>query len=422
MPSDFRHLSHMIGKLLTRGAFSLLLPLFSLACDRPAQTTAPASTSAATAEAPAATVASAAPAPSSAPAVSEHALTPAAFAGLVDKLSEPDAEFFSDNFISNETSYLQVARQLASHEKGGAYVGVGPEQNFTYIALMRPDVAYIVDIRRDNLILQLLYKAAFEKASSRAHFLALLTGRDYPGDQGLADGAPLEAVLAHVEKNQATKESYERVHQTLLTHITDAVGVELDDKDRRTLERSHRAFFKDGLDIRFSLKQESFRKYPSLRELALQEDPEGNRTGFLAADESFRFVQRMQRENRVIPLVGDFAGDRAMPALAAHMKAKRQTLRGFYVSNVEQYLMVDGKWWKWQRNVADFPIDEHSLFIRCYLDQGKPHPAQMAGHRTATTLHRITDFNERKAPYASMLALASYKSLTTAAPHVAVPR
>lgn len=399
-----------------RGAFCALIPLL-FACDRPSQTTAPASTSAAIAEAPASVATtptpSAAPTPSSAPAASKHALAPADFASLVDELSEPDAEFFSDNFISNETSYLQVASALASHAKGGAYIGVGPEQNFTYIALMRPDVAYIVDIRRDNLILQLLYKAAFEKATSRAHFLALLTGRDYAGDQGLADDASLENVLAHVEKSPANPESYGRTHQTLLTHITDAVGVELDEKDRRTLDRSHRAFFKDGLDIRFSLKQESFRKYPSLRELALQEDPEGNRTGFLAADESFRFVQRMQRENRVVPLVGDFAGDRAMPALAAHMKAKQQTLRGFYVSNVEQYLMVDGKWWKWQRNVADFPTDEKSLFIRCYLDQGKPHPAQMAGHRTATTLHRIADFNERKAPYASMLALASYKSLAS---------
>ena len=51
------------------------------------------------------------------------------------------------------------------------------------------------------------------------------------------------------------------------------------------------------------------------------------------------------------------------------------------------------------------------LFIRCYLDQGKPHPAQMQGHRTTTTLHPIQSFNARKKPYPSMLALASDNTL-----------
>lgn len=400
----------MIGKMRARERTLILaVMLAAVGCERPTNSTAPASTSASGPAAETATTASAAPtvtASADAPELSP-AMDAKAFASLMDKLSEPDAEFFSDNYVSNETSYLQVATALDQHEKGGVYLGVGPEQNFTYIALMEPEMAYIVDIRRDNLVLHLLYKAAFEKASSRAHFLALLTGRDYQGDDGLRDDAPIEDVLTHVDKTSATEASFDKVHAMLTRHITDVITIELDEKDRRTLKRSHRAFFKDGLDIRFSLKEASFRKYPSLRELAVQKDPEGNQTGFLAREASFRRIQKMQRENRIMPLVGDFAGDRALPALAEHIAAQKQTLRAFYVSNVEQYLMVDGKWWKWQKNVAAFPVDEHSLFIRCYLDQGKPHPAQMTGHRTTTTLHPIARFNERKKPYPSMLALAS---------------
>ena len=64
----------------------------------------------------------------------------------INALSEPDGSFFSDNIISNETSYLQAASALAKlASPGGVYIGVGPEQNFTYIALTRPKVAFIVD-------------------------------------------------------------------------------------------------------------------------------------------------------------------------------------------------------------------------------------------------------------------------------------
>jgi hypothetical protein len=56
---------------------------------------------------------------------------------------------------------------------------VGPEQNLTYIALTAPQLAFVVDIRRDNALLHLLYRALFERAGSRAEFVALLLGRPY---------------------------------------------------------------------------------------------------------------------------------------------------------------------------------------------------------------------------------------------------
>jgi hypothetical protein len=56
--------------------------------------------------------------------------------------------------------------------RGGAYLGVGPDQNFSYIADIRPAVAFIVDIRRDNLLLHLLFKALFADAGTRVEYLA----------------------------------------------------------------------------------------------------------------------------------------------------------------------------------------------------------------------------------------------------------
>ena len=66
------------------------------------------------------------------------------------RLSEPAGYFPSENVVSNETSYLHVLdamRRLGV--KGGAYIGVGPDQNFSYIAAIRPEVAFMFDIRRD---------------------------------------------------------------------------------------------------------------------------------------------------------------------------------------------------------------------------------------------------------------------------------
>ena len=337
-----------------------------------------------------------APAPAQGSAPAPSAQTPAppasAFAQTVGALSEPDGPFISDNAISNETSYLQVASSLAKlGAPGGAYIGVGPEQNFTYIALTKPKVAFIVDIRRQNMILHLLYKAIFTEATSRAHFLALLLGRSFDPAQAPAEGASIEAVIAAVEKGAPDKAGFAALHARLRAQIER--DVHLDAGDRKTLEVAHRSFLDRQLELRFQLHEANGRVYPTLRELLTQKDPEGNARGFLAVEASFRFVQDMEKEGRIIPVVGDFAGDRAMPGVAAEIKKRGLTVSAFYVSNVEQYLFEPGVWPKWARNVAAMPVDEKSLFIRCYLDQGKRHPQEMKGHRTATVLQKIADFD-----------------------------
>ena len=53
--------------------------------------------------------------------------------------SEPDGFFRSDNLLSNELGFQQVVPELANRRKPGrVYMGVGPEQNFTYIAATKP--------------------------------------------------------------------------------------------------------------------------------------------------------------------------------------------------------------------------------------------------------------------------------------------
>lgn len=62
----------------------------------------------------------------------------AEFARIIKDFSEEGGYFRSDNFVSNETSYLYIIDKMKElGATGGAYLGVGPEQNFTYIAKIR---------------------------------------------------------------------------------------------------------------------------------------------------------------------------------------------------------------------------------------------------------------------------------------------
>jgi len=105
-----------------------------------------------------------------------------AFWKMVVDMSEPDGSFQFENFLSNELGYQYVIpRLLQITRPGGVYMGVAPEQNFTYIAAMKPKMAFIIDIRRQNMIELLMYKSFFEMSETRADFISKLFARKRPG-------------------------------------------------------------------------------------------------------------------------------------------------------------------------------------------------------------------------------------------------
>src|SRR5206468_1895343 len=65
-------------------------------------------------------------------------ITASQFAAIIERISEEGGYFWNDNFVSNEASYLHPLRKLRELGiEGGVYLGVGPNQNFTYIAKLR---------------------------------------------------------------------------------------------------------------------------------------------------------------------------------------------------------------------------------------------------------------------------------------------
>src|SRR4026208_2060970 len=114
----------------------------------------------------------------------------AGFWRLVTDSSEPDGFFRSDNLLSNELGFQYVVPELMRTTKPGqAYMGVGPEQNFTYIVGTKPAMVFIVDVRRGNLRLQLMYKALFELSADRAEVVSRLFARKRPRGLGATSTA-----------------------------------------------------------------------------------------------------------------------------------------------------------------------------------------------------------------------------------------
>ncbi|HEY0970938.1 MAG TPA: hypothetical protein VGE02_08210 [Gemmatimonadales bacterium] len=322
-------------------------------------------------------------------------LSDTSFAGTVARLSEPGGYFDSDNLVSNETAYLHALGPLrALGTRGGAYLGVGPEQNFSYIAALRPEIAYVIDVRRDNLLQHLLYKSLFALARNRAEYLLLLTGRAVPEEVERHDGRPLEELVALTDSLPFDAAAHALARERVAAAAR-ATGVQLSDADLATMARIHDAFAHQGLDLRFTSHDRPPRAYyPTLRQLLLASDREGRMSSYLADEERFRFLQRLQREDRVIPVVGDLAGPHALAAIGEDMARRGLTVSAFYTSNVEFYLMRAGTFDDFARTTAALPRDRRSAIVRSCFGYacGNDHPSRSPGHYSVQLVQRMDDF------------------------------
>jgi len=328
-----------------------------------------------------------------APAARETAIK---LAPLSAQLSEPGGYFDTDNLISNETSYLQVADQLAeSAPKGGVYVGVGPDQNFTYIARTRPRYAFILDIRRQNMLQHLLLAALFARADDRYHYLCLLFSRPCPTatPEGAARG--IERTLEAVELTPRSEAAFDANLEAAYRHIAGPLGFSLWANDRRDIRNIYRSFFEGQAEIRFrSFGRSSGTYHPTYRTLLLTRSPSGRLGSFLDAPEDYRFVRDLSRAQRIVPVVGDFAGPEALRAIGEWVRTRGLTVSTFYTSNVEFYLMRNHVFDRFVANVRELPSGPDTVIIRACFDYGRTHPAELPGHRSVMLLQRLPRFLE----------------------------
>ena len=287
-------------------------------------------------------------------------LSDQAFWRLSQESSEPGGYFRSadiTNLTSNELWMQFVIQDLVARTRpGGVYLGVGPEQNFTYITAVRPAMAVIFDIRRGNLDLQLMYKAMFELSKDRADFVSMLFAKSRPA--GLTTSSSADQIFSAIGA-QATKEDlYKSNLGAILANLTTTHGFALTDGDRQGIEAVYQQFYWSGYAVRSS---------PTYADLMTATDASGVPRSFLSSEERYSFLKDLERRNLVVPVVGNFEGPKAIRAIGAYLKGAGAAVSAFYLSNVEQYL---GNWNTFCRNVASLPLDSHSTFIRSVSGNG----------------------------------------------------
>jgi len=299
------------------------------------------------------------------------ALTDRELWSLTQQLSEPNGYFVSrsgspDNLLSNELQVSTVAAALARQVKpSGVYLGVGPEQNFTYIAAVKPRIAFITDIRRGNLDLHLVYKALFEMSATRAQFTARLFNRKAVAAMPRTASAAqlMSAYGSAAPEDEAT---FAANLKAIVDLLANTHGFALTAEDRANIEHVYRAFYQFGpaIDYTSSINGRTgqFRSYATV--MASVDSQSGAERGFLATDENFALVKSIESKNLIVPVVGDFAGPKALRAIGAWLKSHGATVSAFYVSNVEQYLERNGTWPAFCANAAALPLDRSSIFIR----------------------------------------------------------
>jgi hypothetical protein len=95
-----------------------------------------------------------------------------------------------------------------------------------------------------------------------------------------------------------------------------------------------------------------------------QTDQAGQPFSYLASEARFAVLKDLESRNLIVPVVGNFSGPKALRAVGAYVKDHGATVSAFYLSNVESYLQRDGSWPSFCANVATFPLDDASVFIR----------------------------------------------------------
>jgi hypothetical protein len=286
----------------------------------------------------------------------------AVFWRLFSEFSEPSGFFQSENLVSNERTFPAIIPEITSRSgRAGAYIGVGPEQNFTYIAALRPRIAFIVDVRRQNAVLHLLYKALFELSPNRAEFLSRLFSRPRP--RHLTTRSSARELLEAYAIVPPSADLHLGNLADVRTQLVEKHGFALTSGDLHALDYVYVSFFDAGPDLRYSFRSNRRgRPFPTYSELMTA----GNsRSGsFLATEERYQAVRDLQLRNLVVPVVGNFAGDRSLKALGAYVKERGLTVTTFYTSNVEFYLFRNDQWRSFYSNVATLPVDSRSVLVR----------------------------------------------------------
>ena len=215
------------------------------------------------------------------------------------------------------------------------------EQNFTYIDVVRPKVAFIFDVRRQNTLLLLMYKALFEMADNRADFVSLLFSRKRPA--GLDANSSADALFQAFADAKPDPQLYAATLKDIKDRLIRQHRFALSADDEGKIEYIFNVFFRGGPRMDYGFASSAPNPYvPSYHMLTVSTDGHGKNWVYLTREESYKHIRDMQQKNLIVPLVGDFTGVKSIKTVAQYVKDHGSTISVFYISNVEDY--IQSKW------------------------------------------------------------------------------
>jgi hypothetical protein len=293
---------------------------------------------------------------------------------LVTDMSEPGGYFrIVDNFTSNEMEIGQLFTMIKQQKvSGGVYLGVGPEQNLSYIAAIHPKMAFLFDIRRQALLQHQMFKAIFELSPDRADFISMLFAKPRPAklDSTTEIRAMWDAFWYVPTDTALAASNYARI----VDRLTKVHGFTFTPDEAATMKNVYDAFIAYGPTITTNGPQSAGRGGNNANTFAdmtgYSYDASGVPQSFLSSEDNYRYVRGMHLDNLILTVTGDFGGPKAIRAVGDYLKSHDGLVSAFYVSNVEQYLFMDGKEGMFYSNVTTLPVSETSIFIRPYSMRG----------------------------------------------------
>jgi hypothetical protein len=342
-------------------------------------------------------------------------ISDAEFWRFVTEFSEPNGPYPYENYVGNEVMLQRVIPAAKKETKpGGVYIGVGPEQNFTYALALEAKMAFVVDIRRQNMLELLFYKALFETTDNRADFLSQLFSRKRPPS---LDAKTSVSALFAAYKTVQPDEDYQQKNLKTIKSVLAKHGFTLSSEDLQTIERVHAVFRRAGPSIDYTFESTQLPPrpaigFPSFERMMIATDGDcgwpcltsyasppapGRNWSFLATEENFQYVRTMQRKNLFIPVVGDFSGPSTIRKIGQYLKEHGATVSAFYASNVEYYL-DDQQQSAFYANVLALPADSSSVCLRFISGTGSVMPWWKPSIGNTSVVSRISDLKSATRP------------------------
>ena len=303
-------------------------------------------------------------------------------ARVVADLSEPESGRPADNLMTNEDSFARIAARLGQLEPGGVYVGVGPDQNFTLMAHVRPRLAFVLDFRRRNALLHFAHKALLALARDRAAYLGRVWAR---GPARLPANPSVDDLVAAFEGVPMVRSKLDASIAEVADYLR-PLGV-LAGSEWPEIATIQAKLAGPGPNARFL----ALPMYPTIGRLIRSRDRLDHPSHFLAREEWYQSVREAQIGDRVIPLVGDFAGPRALPKLANWLRRRDLRVSAFYASDVEFFLLRSGKFAGYVANLAQLPWSKDAVLIRTSTRE-IAHPERSPGDSSTTIVRPVVRF------------------------------